>query len=188
MKSKIVTFSLFFVSYIGCMIGLSSMTDADAITPNSFKAIPIVNTSKNFAFEPLFATISGGILTSGVFFFFFKRMLDQYDSKHEKNDNALNLLRTNLNDLELIISEKLHENSNEMHHELNNNLAISTKNIVDNLTFLRETIQDLVADLAALKAEHNKCDYHPGDIKILQNQVNSLYGVSAHSEKKHRQV
>jgi uncharacterized membrane protein YgaE (UPF0421/DUF939 family) len=173
---------------MGCIVGLSTITKATS-APNLLpSSILTVNPPKSFVLEPLFATISGGILTSGVFFFFFKRMLDQYDKKHEKNDGDMKSLQKNMVELELNMTDKLHENSNELHQELNNNLMTSTKTIIDNLTSLRETIQDLVADLSTLKAEHNKCDYHPGDIKILQTQIASLFNSYARSEKKHKQV
>lgn len=182
MKSKMLIFFVFFICYILCILGLSTMTNATAVT-NILSAAPAV--SKAFIIEPMLATISGGILSSGVFFFFFKRMLDQYDKKHDKNDAELKSLHTSLIDLELTIVDKLHGQADDLHHDLNVNLGTVTKTVLDNLSIIRETMQGIIADLAAFKAEHKKCDYSPGDIKILQNQLSGVY---ARIDKKQKTV
>ena len=193
MKSKLVLLIIFlFGIYLFCILGMSYMAYANYATSAISTPLTLSNNIKsNFVYEPLVAAVSGGVLTSGVFFFFLKRMLDNYDKRHESNERDLKVLGASLNDLEIEISNKLHITTNELHSELNDNLTLATKAIIENLASLRDTIQELVSDLATLKAEHNQCDYDAGDIKLLKNQIENIHNLYNRLDKqltKHNEI
>ena len=184
MKSRILVLFILLIGYVACLVSMVFMT-SESFAVDSSSLLPLLrapgssSAGFNLIYEPLVAAVSGGILTSGVFFFFLKRMLDQYDKRHEKNERNIEELCDNFNELELSVSEKLHQKSNDLHESLTD----STRAIIDTLDSLRDTIQDLVEDLAVLKTEHSKCDYNSGDVKLLKNQIDNINNLCKRLEK-----
>lgn len=173
MKSRIFL-SLFLVfNYILCLASV-----AYAIGINNFSSgYAFPSNGHNFIYESLIAAITGGVLTSGAFFFFLRRMVNQYDMRHDRTEQVINSLQAQIYTFETIITDKLHDKSDDLHHELSTNLTEATKVIIDTLDSLRDTIQELVTDLTVLKTEHNKCDYKSGDINLLKNELENISNI-----------
>ena len=172
MKSRIFISIILLMGYAACLISISSIGSAISLLTSSNQ--PSSGSGFDFAYQPLLSAISGGLLTSTVFFFFLKRMLDQYDRKHERTEIEIKALQASFNVLEIELTDKVHEKSDQIHQDVNNVLTLSTKAIIDNLESLRDTIQTLVQDQAVLRTEHSKCDYNSGDIKLVKSQLDNM--------------
>lgn len=173
----------------GCVICIASMAYSSAITPITMPSSTLLTVKPTSALEPFIAPfislVTGASLASGCFFFLLRRMIIQFDHKHDKHDSDINNIHTSIynfkakvqddiHDFENELTDKHHEQSEKMHQEIRITLTQATQAILDNLTSLRGTIQEMVEDLATLKAEHNSCDYNSGDIKVIKNQLENV--------------
>ena len=180
---------LTFLMVIGCAICVACMAYSATILPTTmssplFMAKPTTNALEPFI-APLISLITGASLASGCFFFLLRRMIIQFDRKHDRHEIDINSIQTNMysfkakvqddiHDFETELTNKHHDQSEKMHQEIRISLTQATQVILDNLESLRGTIQEMVEDLAVLKAEHNNCDYNSGDIKVIKNQLENM--------------
>jgi len=186
MLSKITTI-LMLVSCAVCVMGLSqTVTPITPLLADSLSLVP-KDTGINFEsfLTPLLSVLTGMSLATALFFFLLKRMIIQYDKKHEKYDeNITNIqdtmysfkenLQSDIHDFETNLTTKHHEQSENLHREIRDVLNLTTKAIIDNLESLRETIQEMVEDIANLKGKHNNCDYNSGDIRVMKNKLDTF--------------
>jgi len=170
------------LALFGCLLCLGVMgysvpeiarNTSSMSSPFSIISPPISKTS-DFIYQSIIAALTGAVLTGGSFFFLLRRMVVQYDARHEKNELELKSLEDKLHSAEAELLSKLYEQYEDLNRELRNNLTSTTKLIIDNLNSLRETIHDLVYDVSAMKGEHSKCDYRAGDVKLLQSRLDNI--------------
>ena len=178
MSNKTIFSALVLFGCVICLGGLGySIPDYAAslspLSPLAAIAPPMSKTS-DFIYQSIIAALTGAVLTGGSFFFLLRRMVVQYDTRHEKNESELKSLEDKLHETEAQLMAKLYEQYEDLNRELRNNLSSTTKLIIDNLNSLRETIHDLVYDVSAMKGEHSKCDYKAGDVKLLQSRLDNM--------------
>jgi len=136
-------------------------------------------------YQSLVSALTGAVLSSGLFLFFLKRMVSQYDGRHDKHDKQILDLYIESHDFEKDMHQKIHTQCELIEKELRNELTTITQKIITSLDSLRDTIQDLVTDLTTLQVEHNSCDYRAGDIILVKNQMNHLESLLQKVEKMH---
>ena len=157
----------------GCAICVGSM--AYSLTSGVLENNLLSNiTVENILYQPLIAALTGAVLTGGSFFFLLKRMIYQYDLRHDRTEKEMKDLSDQIHNLESDLTDKLYAQSESLSWEIHNNLTSTTNMIIDNLDTFRETIQALVVDSSSFKAVHSKCDYSSGDIKVLKSQIENL--------------
>ena len=152
-----------------CILCIGSM--AYSLPTNT--VIGLIPDVKDYT-QPLISVITGAVLTSGCFFFFLRRMIIQYDKRHEKHETQILDLYLDTHEFETSVGDRLHEQAEVLQKEIRQELISTIKTIVDNFDSLRDTIQDLVSNFASLKAEHNQCDYRSGDINLINSQLENM--------------
>jgi hypothetical protein len=133
-----------------------------------------VVTNVKEVYQSLVAALTGAVLSSGCFLFFLKRMISQYDDRHDKHDKQILDLYIESHDFEKNMNEKLHNQCELIEKEMRNELTTVTQKIIASLDSLKDTIQELVTDLTTLQVEHNSCDYRAGDITLIQNKIEHI--------------
>ena len=171
MRRKFIFSSL---PLLGCLLCVASMAYALGSTSFLANILPNPTGTSDFIYQSIIAALTGAVLTGGSFFFLLRRIVVQFDTRHEKNEKELNLLEDKMHSIESVLTTKLYEQSEDLNREIRNNLTATTNLIIANLDSLREVIYDLVADMSSLKGEHNKCDYNSGDVKVIQTQIANL--------------
>ena len=159
----------------GCMLCIGSMAyslTSGVLASNNF--LSSTTTIENILYQPIIAALTGAVLTGGSFFFLLKRMVYQYDLRHDRTETEMKDLSDQIHNLESDLTVKLYEQSENLSWEIHNNLTSTTNMIIANLDTFRETIQDLVVDSSSFKAVHSKCDYNSGDIKVLKSQIENM--------------
>lgn len=138
-------------------------------------SMPFVSSSYGIDsyYQPIIAALTGAVLTSGCFFFLIRRMIAQYDSRHEKHEKQIHELYIESHEVESQLTDKVHKNAELSQKQLRQELTSAINFIVSALNTLRDTIQDLIADVATIRAEHTKCDYKAGDINLLKSQIDN---------------
>jgi hypothetical protein len=159
-----------------------------SLTPNELEfgkgfQLKQANPSVFEFYQPLIAALSGAVLTSGCFIFFLKRMVSQYDSRHDKHDKQILDLYMESHDTEKEINDKIYAQGEIVQKEIRLELTAVSQTILTTLDSLRSTIQVLVADIATLQAEHNSCDYKAGDINVMKKQIENMSTTCKRLEK-----
>lgn len=181
-KQKYVIPLVLFSIYLCTTSLVYSLTPIEMELGKGFQAKQ-TNHSLFELYQPLIAALSGAVLTSGCFIFFLKRMVSQYDSRHDKHDKQILDLYVESHDLEKEINDKMYVQGELLQKEIRAELTSISQTILTTLDSLRGTIQVLVADIATLQAEHNSCDYRSGDINVMKKQVENMSATCKRLEK-----
>lgn len=155
-----------FILLFSCILCITGIAFSIPLIDNSYYGV-------DSYYQPVIAALTGAVLTSGCFFFLIRRMVTQYDARHEKHEKQIHELYIESHEVEAQLNEKVHKNAELSQKQLRQELTSAINFIVAALNTLRDTIQDLVADVATIRAEHTKCDYRSGDIKLLNSQIDN---------------
>jgi len=172
MKSKILSTG----AIVSCLVCVASMGYSISTVPQTQSLTSTIASTLTLEsyLQPIIAMITGAVLSVSCLFFFLRRMILQYDKKHDKHDKDILIMQKDLRLLETNLVNKLHDKADSMNRDIRENLQISTDAIVESLKSLHRTLRDLLSDFAALKADHSKCDYKTGDINFLKSQITNL--------------
>lgn len=129
----------------------------------------------NDVLQAFIAAISGAILTSSSIFILIRRVIGQYDAKHDEHDKEILHLKNNIHAVE---------------NNFKKNFEDSTNLIVESINSLKDDIREIITDVAILKDDRRRCvsindriDSNAGDLKVLEVQVDSLMSALARLEK-----
>jgi hypothetical protein len=125
--------------------------------------------------QAVIAAIAGAVLTSTSLFFFIRRIISQYDKKHDQHDEDIMNMQKNIIQIE---------------NNFKKGLGESTELIMETLNGLKDNLREIITDVAILKDDRKRCisindriDNNTGGLKVLEVQFESLMGALSRLER-----
>jgi hypothetical protein len=157
----------FLATFMACVLSITGVTYA--------YGEPYLFAKDTSIIQALVAAIGGSVLTSSSLFFFVRRIISQYDAKHEQHDKDIAAMQKTVGIVESNFKNTLNE---------------STDLIMSSLDGLKDNLREIITDVAILKDDRKRCenlndrvDSTSGNLKVLEVQFESLMGVMARLER-----
>jgi chaperonin cofactor prefoldin len=157
----------FLATFTACVLSIAGVTYA--------YGDPNILMGDTDIIQALVAAIGGSVLTSSSLFFFVRRIINQYDARHEQHEKDIAAMQKTVNHVE---------------HNFKKTLDTSTDLIMESLNGLKDNLREIITDVAILKDDRKRCenlndrvDSTSGNVKVLEVQFESLMGAMARLER-----
>jgi len=147
----------------------------------SYSLTPGTGFFDNNIWHSISAAITGAVLSSSSFLFFIRRLVGQYDNKHDKHEKDIIDMQQFIKNLDVGLFNKLHEQTEDIRQELKKTNEASTNLILNTINDVKDDLHSMITDVALLKEDRKRCfnitdkiDQNSNDITVVSVKHEAL--------------